>query len=253
MRVNHYYSILHLQLHDRISINSDVISVDIRGIRSTEIITNDHERDARRKPGSFFFVSGGGSYIVDERYLLVVQRDANTLVNPNMYSLFTGRSNDAHEWINPDLCVRELFEEVTLYVDGGMVSLINQRFQSLIDSHYKTDSKSKKSTPLQINLVEQSTLNLVITSDHGSNEHKLPLIVSKNGDINCVFVFDLEVSLSRLSAIDKEDGGLERKIHVIDIETLSIKPLANFDSNNWKALDNLEMTDNLIAVINDLR
>jgi len=198
-------------------------------------------------------VSGGGSYIVDERYLLVVQRDANALVNPNMYSLFTGRSNDVYEWINPDLCVRELFEEVTLYQDGDGLSLINQRFQSVIDSYYKTDFKSKKSIPIKISLAEQSTVNLMITSDHGSNEHKLPLIVSKNGDINCVFIFELEVSLSRLSAIDKEDGGLERKVHVLDIENLMIKPLDNFDSNNWEAVDNLEMTDNLMAVINDLR
>jgi len=251
--MNHYYAMLHLRLNERISISDDAINVDIRDVSQNDIVTNDQEKQFRSGPKSYFYLSGGGSYVIDGQYLLVIKRDAKTIVNPNKYSLFTGRSNSKHEWINPFLCARELFEEVSFYVDGNLLSLRNQRFQTVIDSSYKNDLKSGRSIPTQIDLVDQPKVVLNIQSELGRETHELTVVVSETGDINCLFIFSLSVSLSQLRALDSENSGIMRKIYVIDTKNLVIKPLENFDKNTWKIVRNFELTENLVATIKHLQ
>lgn len=247
------YSMLHVRLNERVFFDSDQITVDLFGIQESEIVHNDVDRNRRLSSNSYFYLSGGGSYLISGRYLLVVKRDAKALVNPGRISLFTGRSNNYHEWLDPALCVRELFEELILFSEGKLLLLKNNQFQPIIDASYALDYRSESAVPTNIELINQSKTQLNVKNENGNRHHQVLMVVSESNDINCLFIFEINISLKGLTAIDSEDNQSERSVYLLDIKDLKIRELVPTEHENWHLITESELTLNLLVVLHKLR
>ena len=119
-----YYKLLLLNKNQIFLEGDNLRGVDLSNIDSNSIICNDNEIKTKSN-GAYLWVSGGGSFLIDDRYLIVVKRDSKTLINPNQLSLFTGRSDCKNEWKNPLLLIRELIEELEININNKkLVKLI---------------------------------------------------------------------------------------------------------------------------------
>jgi hypothetical protein len=249
---DHYYSMLHVRLNERVFFDSDQVTVDLFGIQESEIVCNDVDRNRRLSSDSFFYVSGGGSFLVNGRYLLVVKRDALALVNPGKISLFTGRSNNYHEWLDPTLCVRELFEELTLFSDGNLLLLKNDQFQTIIDATYALSHRSESDVAIEARLISQPNSQLNVYSESGNHHHQVLMVVNESNDINCLFIFEISIPLKGLTVIDSEDNGSDRKVYLLDIKDLKINELLKSEFDHWDPITASELTTNLSAILSQL-
>ena len=248
-----YYFMLHARLNERVFIDADQITINLRDIQKSEVIINDSDRNSRIGSDSYFYLSGGGSFLIDGRYLLVVKRDSNVMVNPGKISLFTGRSNNYQEWLNPSFCTRELFEELTLFYDGKLLRLSNKEFQPIIDSSYALSYRSEEALLTEIKLLTQSSTKLNLQSDQGSTQHNVMVVISESRDINCIFLFSLNISIDKLEAIDCEDGIDARQVYLLDINELTIKELTKTKKSSWVSIMESDLTLNLSATLCHLR
>lgn len=246
---DHYYSMLHVRLNERVFFDLDQVTINLCGIQKSEIVFNDEDRNKRLNSESYFYLSGGGSYLVNGRYLLVVKRDAKSLVNPGKISLFTGRSNNYHEWLNPTLCVRELFEELTLFSEGNLLLLKNNQFQFIIDASYALDYRLESGVSIEARLIIQPQTQLNVNSERGNQQHQVLMVVSESNDINCLFIFEINIPLKGLTAIDSEDNGSERSVYLLDVKELKIKELLKSEFDRWDPITEPELTSNLSAVL----
>lgn len=111
-----HYRILRLDPEvDLLQCEIGSLSVDITRAYCAEPLTRDRQVLATYGSKSIQYISGGGSYLFDNEWLLVVRRDMRTLINPGKLSLFTGRANGLAEWLQPRLVFRELLEEVSIH------------------------------------------------------------------------------------------------------------------------------------------
>src|SRR5258708_342710 len=108
-----YYGLIKLGKKD-FAISKDHIVVSLDQIGAYDIIDDDVKFNASLNQEGLYWISGGGTYIINHRYLIVVKRPETSRVNAGFFSIFTGRSDGYDEWINPMLVVRELFEELIL-------------------------------------------------------------------------------------------------------------------------------------------
>ncbi|MGE3609173.1 MAG: hypothetical protein AB7I27_06260 [Bacteriovoracaceae bacterium] len=58
--------------------------------------------------------AGGGTYLINKRYLPLVRRDLTAKTNPGKLTIATGLTDKIEELLNPKLLIRELFEEIVI-------------------------------------------------------------------------------------------------------------------------------------------
>lgn len=253
MKLNdQFYSMLHVRLNERIFFDTDQITLDLLEIQESEIVYNDVDRNKRLNSDSYFYLSGGGSFLVNGRYLLVVKRDAKALVNPGKFSLFTGRSNNYDEWLNPTFCVRELFEELTLFSKGNLLLLRNNHFQPIIDAIYALDYRSDSNILIEARLISQSKTQLNVNSKNGNRHHQVLMVISEGNDINCLFIFEINIPLKGLTVIDSEVRGSKRLVYLLDVKELKIKELHKSEFDHWDPITESDLTTNLSTTLRRL-
>jgi hypothetical protein len=71
-------------------------------------------------PRPWLWVGGGGLLLID-RYVVALRRSLSAYSNPGKVTLPTGRSDNAREWANPALLVREMFEEILMVSEGNLL------------------------------------------------------------------------------------------------------------------------------------
>jgi len=248
-----YYFMLHARLNERLFIDADQITVNLSEIQESEIILNDAERNSHIELDSYFYLSGGGSFLIDGRYLLVVKRDVNVMVNPGKISLFTGKSNNYQEWLDPSLCTRELFEELTLFYDGKLLLLRNKEFQPVIDSSYALAYRSEEALFTEIDLLTKPLTKLNLKTDEGDLQHNAMMVISESRDINCINLFSLNVSIDKLDAFDSEDNRSVRTIYLLDIKELMFKELTKTKKCSWVPIMESDLTLILSATLSCLK
>lgn len=248
-----YYFMLHARLNERVFFDANQVTVNLKYIQKSEVINNDSDRNSRIESDSYFYLSGGGSLLINGRYLIVVKRDLNVMVNPGKISLFTGRSNNYQEWLNPSHCTRELFEELTLFYDGKLIQLSNKEFQPIIDSSYALSYRSEEALLTEIELLTLPLTKLNLQSERGSTQHNVMVVINETRDINCIFLFSLNFPIDKLEAIDCEDGLSARQVYLLDINELMIKELTKNKKSNWVSVNESDLTFNLSATLNHLK
>lgn len=229
--MSRYYHVIGLEPPGtEILIQGDTLRVDITHALCRPPVHNDVDLLELRQRGQYLWVSGGGTYLLNGRYLLTVQRPMHAKVNPGRFSLFTGRADHPEELMRPDLLVRELFEELLLYSEGRLYKPVCEKFQRVIDRVYEMHQSELgldvgAAVPLPLRAMEATKI-VRISNDGDKWESPLDFHVSSNREINVLFVLSGEVELPSLRAQDGEyhieNGKMikhERNIYLYDVRT----------------------------------
>ena len=227
---NIYYNLAHLKSGKDISFKKDKIIVNLSFISDEIIIQNDEQFNEVLNSKNYFYISGGGSFIFNKRYLILVMRDKKTLVNSNKLSLFTGRSNSYAEWKNPTLIMRELFEEVSIYKDNSLLSYKNKKYQSIINQISNKES-IPSSNFLDIEEFKISNFRLVIcNNDRIIWNKKVFMHISNKNDLNLLYFFNINLNPEKLKFASYEDS-LDNKRQVFFYDLLK-KEILFLNKNN---------------------
>lgn len=231
-----YYKVLGLERERLVTISGKLVSVHLPRPEVADVYTNDLEL-SERTGRMYTWISGGGSYIISNRYLLAVERDKLTNVNPGLISLFTGRSDSQSEWLNPRLLVRELLEELTVY----------KRHKPL---QFKVDFCGFLSCEdPTVNIRERKDFYDKLDVYDGKTKNSIDgiLLIDSKRDINFIRLFELDLDLHDLSFCDSESPNIKRKIKIIDLNELKI---SNADTPlKWSTLDWINCGYNLRNII----
>jgi hypothetical protein len=263
--LNPYYKILKLELGKSMEILPGKMVVDLDRADLSRTISNDRALLENISKGSCFWVSGGGTYLINDRYLPLVKRGDSARFNAGKYSLFTGRANTLKEIFNPDLLVRELFEELVLFSGEWTLYPINKKYQGIIDTVYQdlTDKFGLDRTRFKsFDLDIISDFDRLISLKHSRNRHEFRLNFHVNGDndVNILFLLSTRLDISELGAMDCEYHISEevlarhnRKIYLYDISTSRAREISARTKPNDIELTQDEMTEHLVYLVKLLR
>ncbi len=259
-----FYSLIKLEKDASLIINKNNLFIDLDQADLINTINDDEAFRGSISPQNFFWVSGGGTYLVNKRYLFLVKRSGSARVNPNKYSLFTGRADSLDEQLEPELLVRELFEELILFSSGKVCYPSNKRYQKIIDSVYQ-DLESKfelaKYPKKQINLTlpDEPNQQVRITHRGGKQSFNLNYYINKNNDINILFLFSVELDIAKLTALDGEyhlnkNEVLKhnRDIYLYDTVTSSARNITAGKPRESVLIGENEMTEHLLHMLDGL-
>ena len=227
-----YYNIVKIRKNDCL-VGKDRIIIQYPAVfNNLDIITNDHLFRQNLDNEGLYWLSGGGTFLLNKRYIFVVRRRRDDGVNPYKVSLFTGRADDINELVNPLLLVRELFEELLLFSGDSLIYPVNKKYQNIIDSVYKThiearkDIDAEKVIRVDISEIKTSEKKIII----GSDEQDIDFFINSNLDVNVLFLFSINLDINELDYIDGENyiknGKLffpKRKIFLLDLKTMNYK------------------------------
>jgi hypothetical protein len=242
-----YYHIACLNKERDIQIDGGSIRVDLSTIGENDHVMDDVVLLERVSPDSLFFLSGGGTLLVNHRYLLMVEREQSARVNPGQFSLFTGRADGPHEWENPPSVTRELFEELLLYKNDVLLYPRNDTYQTIIDAAHSEANRTSNAA-VKLDLVDMRNGTLEVTRD-GKTLYAAPAfwVISAQGEINLLTLFALDINLDAFCA---RDGEGTRAIAVLDLVEHRYCMLSQPPKDrHWQDASTLPMSLNLRAVV----
>lgn len=238
----HYYHILRRKSGEDVVVSDDVLRVNLTSIRENDHITDDTALLEAMKSGDYFYLSGGGSVLVNGRYLLVVQREATARVNPGQFSLFTGRADGPQEWECPTSVLRELFEELLLYRQHSLLKPRIREWQALIDQTYQKDARTATGS-VELRPIPVQNRRFTLTKNaQVLYEGEVFSTVSLQGDINLLYLFACDIPLQELSA---KDGEGKRELYVLDLLENRYASVAELGERVWQSAEHLPMSFNL--------
>ena len=207
--MNRFYQVAGLKPRGEIVEEAHALRADLSGAMHRPFSYNDEDILASRRKGEYIWASGGGTWLLNERYLPVVQRARHARVNPGKFSLFTGRADNADELLHPAMLVRELFEELLLFTGQRLYRPDCEGFGGIIDQVY-----IRLEADLGLDVAAAQPLHLehlmcapkmVTVTDHGARwEGMLDCHVSSDREVNILFVLAGDVDIDKLQAMDGE-------------------------------------------------
>lgn len=249
-----HFEILRLVANEKIFVSKKVVSVSLEDVASKDVVVNDRQLLKTTKFGTFFYLSGGGTYIFKDRYLLVVRRSKKVRVNPGKLSLFTGRAEGASEWQEPWRVVRELFEEVLLFQGPGLLYPQHTRYQEVIDAVYANHVKDRSlhDVPLLALPIEEVPLGeemLEVTTSNGVSNFPAFVHINRENEINVLWLFSTKLNPSVLSVQDAEEAKTEREILFFDLHTNSVGKAGDHFLTPFRPVTRSEMTEHLRIMV----
>ena len=228
-----YYQVAGLKLGSEILENAQSIMVDLSCALRRPFSHNDVDIITTLRKGDYIWASGGGTYLFNNRYLPIVQRHLHAKVNPKKFSLFTGRADNTEELFNPELLVRELFEELILFSGHCLFRPDCERFSGVIEKVFEKielnlglNIAGAKRLPLKHFLCAPKKITVRHESLAAPWEGMLDYHLSSNGEVNILFLLSGEIDIDKLQAMDGEyyilDGEAlcqQRNIYLYDIYT----------------------------------
>ena len=235
--MNRFYQVAGLKPGSEIVEEAHVLRVDLSRAMQRPFSYNDEDILASRRKGEYIWASGGGTWLLNDRYLPIVQRARYARVNPGKFSLFTGRADNSEELLHPAMLVRELFEELLLFTGHCLYRPDCEGFSGIIDQVYtrlETDLGLDVAAAQRLHLEPQMCAPKMVTvTDHGARwEGMLDCHVNSSGEVNILFVFAGDVDIDKLQAMDGEyhlaDGRAvrhNRSIYLYDLHTAMAKDI----------------------------
>lgn len=184
-----------------------------------------------------FWLAGGGSYLINEKYLVLIRRSIDAYTNPGKLSLATGRSDSYEELLNPRLIIRELFEELAIIEGNSLVlpelsntdlclsndEILNLSISGL--SNIKINPKGVFWKSANFNSsINKDFLTLSSNSEVREQLECCLCIGEKNRDINLLYVVEIKnLDLAKIKLFDMEldenisEKHLNREIYLLDI------------------------------------
>jgi len=255
-----YYSIVKVPDEGYRVEGSNLFFDDPTTMTNLEQITNDREfRNTLHHPG-LYWSSGGGTFLLNGKYIFIVRRHRDALTNAYKVSLFTGRADSLVELHTPTLLVRELFEELILFKGDTPIYPVNRRYQSVIDEVYESHAKSRDDFDLEKVVV--TDISEIKTSDKsvfiGPNQHNVDFHINSSSDVNILFLFSISLDLhgANLRFVDGENymKGDElhfpdRDIFLLDLDTMEYED----NSGSVVTLTTENMTEHLSYFITKIK
>jgi hypothetical protein len=229
--LNRFYQVAGLKPGSEFVEEAHALKVDISDALLRPFLYNDEDILSTRRKGEHIWASGGGTWLLNNRYLPVVQRPPHARVNAGKFSLFTGRADNMEELLHPALLVRELFEELVLFTGHRLYRPDCGRFSGIIDQAYTRLEADlgldiSAAQPLRLEHVLCSPKMVTVTNQGARWEGMLDCHVNSNGEINILFVLASDVDIDKLQAMDGEyhlaDGEVirhNRSIYLYDLHT----------------------------------
>ena len=261
-----YYSIIGLENDKKIFVNVNKIVVNLANIDINEIINNDEVFKEKIGHDIYFWVSGGGSFLINKKYIFLVKRSPDSKINPNKFSIFTGRANNIEELKNPLLLVRELFEELLIAKDGLICYPKCCEFQSIIDSAYQElennffKEKEIKYLSFDLKYLPFFNKNIEIKTEFEKKDFCIDYYINSINDINVLFLLSGEIDMAGLTAIDGEhykskNGTIRhsREIYLYDIFTSLGRNIVNNSNNELINIQEKDLTEHCRYFINNIK
>lgn len=226
-----FYHVIGLIPEKEILDKGGMLDVDITRALRRPSAHNDIDLLALQQKGESVWASGGGTYLLNQRYLLTVQRPIEARVNPGKFSLFTGRADSDEELLRPELLIRELFEELILYSGKLLYKPVCEKYQDIIDRVYSQLPAAltrdvADMTPLPLRVIELADKTITVTNEGVTRKYPLNFHINQNKEVNILFVLAGQIDLASLNAQDGEwhienDRIImhERNIYLYDIKT----------------------------------
>ncbi len=208
--MGNFYNLVLLKKHNSIFFNENQLYINLDLVEFNNTISNDNNFKYNIAPENYFWLSGGGTIIFEDNFIFLVKRNSDSILNPDKFSIFTGRSNNLDEKINPELIARELFEELLIFKSNLYLYPLNDKFQITIDNSFNDIDnifKISKNHDIQYYNIENiNYLNkkIFIKYKGSENQFNLNYYINSRNDINIIFTFKSELGLNELSAIDGE-------------------------------------------------
>lgn len=235
--------------------------VDLDAAHESDLIENDIAFGAAIAPGTWFWLSGGGTLLLNGRFLVVVRRSAQARVNPGKYSLFTGRADDEVERAQPRMLVRELFEELLLFESGVLLVPQLDDWQPLVDRAHAGMreagilDREAAQRPLALTSIGLPDSLMRIRYKGATRDHRFTWTANSSNDINALFLFGAQCDIDRLTARDGEfyrddDGQVvhsERDMFLYDLVAGTARPLTG--KGGARLVGRAEMTEPLQYLI----
>jgi len=241
-----------------------MLYVDLTSAQQRKEINNDVDVKYSLSKGQSIWVSGGGTYLLNKRYLIIVQRSSDSIVNPGLFSLFTGRADGLGELQSPRLLIRELFEELILFSNNKIIIPACEEYQNIIFETYKRISKVigfeiENAKRIYLQSMPLKSKDVVIENNGTIWRDKLTYHKSRNNDFNVLFVLSGEIELNSLEALDGEfnydhDNNVimqKRNIFLYDIYNSTIQNITknSMDQKISKVSNDL-FSEHLLFLIN---
>jgi hypothetical protein len=231
-----FYQIAQLTRGRGIDVSAGALTIDLDA--RDALIENDEDFRAAVAPDTWFWVSGGGTLLLNGRYLVVVQRSPDARVNPGKFSLFTGRADNAQERADPSLLVREMFEELLLFEGDTLLKPRLEGHEAMIATAYSALRETGALAGEPCRVLDLTPLPLAtrqVRIRHGGTEteHALSWAVGPVNDVNALFLFGAECDVSGLRGKDGEfhkQGDLivhaDRALYLLDVASGSAAGLS---------------------------
>lgn len=240
--------------------------VDLRNVDNRRFIVNDKIFNRKISDNTFFWVSGGGSIVINNKYILLVKRSHLCNVNPGKFSIFTGRANNIDELNNPELLIRELFEELIISKKNILYYPKCSQFQRVIDTVYfkfKENFYNRRRIQfldLNLNYLSCKNKKIIILNKLGKKEFYLDYYINNANDINVLFLLSAELEIKDLFAFDgeyysTESGAINyfREIYLYNFNTSMGKIISDNLSNEYVRIKDSNLTGHCNYIIKSLR
>lgn len=242
------------------------LRVDVSAALLRPFSYNDAEILGVKQRGEYIWVSGGGTWLLNDRYVPLVRRPMQARVNPGRYSLFTGRADNTEELLNPSMLVRELFEELVLFDGKQMYKPECDAYQEIIDRVYSRLEENlgfgtANAVPLRLDHLLCAPRTVLVSNQGERWEGQLDCHVSGKGEINILFVLAGVADIDRLRAIDGEyylaDGRVVRQnrdIFLYDLHTATARDITmNSMEGEPVSVPEAAMTEHLSYLIDAVK
>lgn len=223
-------------------------------------VINDEQLVASADPERYFWLSGGGTFVLEGRFAIVVERSAHSRINAGKLSLFTGRANDEAEWAEPRLLLRELFEELIVVDAAGQVRLPS--FASgWVDARgisrgawERTGRRVLPSEDVVLEPIALAGSPLSITQGGETRVHEVLLHVNQLRDINVLYALSCDLALDAFWALDGEaDDAYPRRIFALDIVTLVAINVTFGSQRDQIQVGDDQLTEHCSSLVRNLR
>lgn len=237
-----------------------LIRVDLDMARGQQPVTSDEQLVRTSAPGTYFWISGGGSLLLEGRHLILVERSGDSRINPGKLSLCTGRADNEAEWADPRLLLRELFEELQIVNRDGEVRL-PWLSPGWVDapsicraSCERLGQRLATAEDVSLDLLPLENSRVEISSGGVTHTHDLLLHVSERRDVNALYVLQTDLTLDSFWAMDGEaDETHQRRIFALDLATLSAVDVTFGSTRNVRRVEEEGLTEHCQFLIRNLR
>lgn len=203
-------------LNKEIFLTEESINIKIEHLIPENIITSEEMILKNLNDDFYYIFSGGGSIIFQDRYLLISKRTHKTLLNQDKYSLFTGRSDNIKEIINPKKLIRELKEELKI---EGYINLYLKNYKILNSKTLNLLMKKLRILIFTESLVKNSReIKVKIESFEKKIKNNFIVAFNELNEINLIKIYNSRLNLFDFDIFYSENNVNKSSIYVFDLE-----------------------------------